>query len=207
MTLLDTRLPGLDVSRETQEKLDHLVALLAKWSPRINLVSRTTLEDSWTRHILDSAQVFSVPDVRSGLWADFGSGGGFPGLVVAILAQELAPGLKVTLVESDQRKSVFLRTALRETDVDAKVLSKRIEKVPPLQADVISARALADLTVLLSFAERHMSKSGRAVFLKGANWKKELEAARESWKFDCAERKSITDPNAVVLSIGALTHV
>ncbi|MBR9837601.1 MAG: 16S rRNA (guanine(527)-N(7))-methyltransferase RsmG [Rhodobacteraceae bacterium] len=207
MTLLDTRLPGLDVSRETQEKLDHLVALLAKWSPRINLVSRTTLEDSWTRHILDSAQVFSVPDVRSGLWADFGSGGGFPGLVVAILAQELAPGLKVTLVESDQRKSVFLRTALRETDVDAQVLSERIEKVPPLQADVISARALADLTVLLSYADRHMSRSGQAVFLKGANWKKELEAARESWKFDCAERKSITDPNAVVLSIGALTHV
>lgn len=207
MTVLDTRLPGLDVSRETQEKLDHLVALLAKWSPRINLVSRTTLEESWTRHILDSAQVFSVPDVRSGLWADFGSGGGFPGLVVAILAQELAPGLKVTLVESDQRKSVFLRTALRETDVEAQVLSERIEKVPPLQADVISARALADLTVLLSFADRHMSKTGRAVFLKGANWKKELEAARESWKFDCAERKSITNPNAVVLSIGALTHV
>lgn len=207
MTLLDTRLPGLNVSRETQEKLDHLVALLAKWSPRINLVSRTTLKDSWTRHILDSAQVFSVPDVRSGLWADFGSGGGFPGLVVAILAQELAPGLKVTLVESDRRKSVFLRTALRETDVDAQVLSERIEKVPPLQADVISARALADLTVLLSFADRHMSKTGRAVFLKGANWKKELKAARESWKFDCAERKSITDPNAVVLSIGALTHV
>lgn len=207
MTLLDTRLPGLDVSRETQGKLDHLVALLAKWSPRINLVSRTTLEDSWTRHILDSAQVFSVPEVHSGHWADFGSGGGFPGLVVAILAQELAPDLKVTLVESDQRKSVFLRTALRETKVDAQILNERIEKVSPLQADVISARALADLTVLLAFADRHMSKTGRAVFLKGANWKKELEAARESWKFDCAERKSITDPNAVVLSIGALTHV
>lgn len=207
MTLLDPRLPGLDVSRETQEKLDHLVALLAKWSPRINLVSRTTLEDSWTRHILDSAQVFSVPEVHSGHWADFGSGGGFPGLVVAILAQELAPDLKVTLVESDQRKCVFLRTALRETNVDAQILSERIEKVSPLQADVISARALADLTVLLAFADRHMSKTGRAAFLKGANWKKELEAARESWKFDCAERKSITDPNAVVLSIGALTHV
>ncbi|NVK62378.1 MAG: 16S rRNA (guanine(527)-N(7))-methyltransferase RsmG [Rhodobacteraceae bacterium] len=207
MTLLDPRLPGLDVSRETQEKLDHLVALLAKWSPRINLVSRTTLEDSWTRHILDSAQVFSVPEVHSGHWADFGSGGGFPGLVVAILAQELAPDLKVTLVESDQRKSVFLRTALRETKVDAQILNERIEKVSPLQADVISARALAELTVLLAFADRHMCETGRAVFLKGANWKKELEAARESWKFDCAERKSITDPNAVVLSIGALTHV
>ncbi|EEX12989.1 16S rRNA methyltransferase GidB [Citreicella sp. SE45] len=204
---MDTRLPGLDVSRETQEKLDHLVALLAKWSPRINLVSRTTLEDSWTRHILDSAQVFSVPEVQSGHWADFGSGGGFPGLVVAILAQDLAPDLKVTLVESDQRKCVFLRTALRETKVDAQILSERIEKILPLRADVISARALADLTVLLAFADRHMSKTGRAVFLKGANWKKELKAARELWKFDCAERKSITDPNAVVLSIGALTHV
>ncbi|MCR8549543.1 16S rRNA (guanine(527)-N(7))-methyltransferase RsmG [Salipiger sp. P9] len=207
MTLIDPRLPELDVSRETLDRLTHFVDLLEKWSPKINLVSRNTLSESWSRHIVDSAQVFQIPDRRSGRWADLGAGGGFPGLVVAILAQELAPDLEVVLVESDQRKGVFLRSVLRETGVSARVLVGRIEEIDPLNADVLSARALADLSTLMGFADRHLATTGQGVFLKGANWKKELDAARESWKFRCAQRTSITDPNAVVLTIGALTHV
>ncbi|MBN9886087.1 16S rRNA (guanine(527)-N(7))-methyltransferase RsmG [Salipiger abyssi] len=207
MTLLDSRLPDLDVSRETLDRLTHLSALLEKWSSKINLVSRATLEDLWTRHIVDSAQIFQSPRHHTGLWADLGSGGGFPGLVIAILAEELAPELDVTLVESDQRKAVFLRTALRETGVSGRVLVGRIEEIPPLKANILSARALADLPTLLSFTDRHLSPSGQALFLKGANWKKEVAAAGESWKFSCERRTSITDPNAVVLTIGALTHV
>ncbi|MGR3377478.1 16S rRNA (guanine(527)-N(7))-methyltransferase RsmG [Salipiger abyssi] len=207
MTLLDPRLPDLDVSRETLDRLSHLATLLEKWSPKINLVSRATLDDRWTRHIVDSAQIFQCPRHRGGLWADLGSGGGFPGLVVAILASELAPDLDVKLVESDQRKAVFLRTALRETETAGQVIVGRIEDIPPLRADILSARALADLSTLLSFAHRHLNPIGQALFLKGANWKKEIAAAEESWKFSCERRTSITDPNAVVLTIGALTHV
>lgn len=207
MSLLDARLPELNVSRETQERLHHFASMLEKWSPKINLVAKSTLSDGWNRHIIDSAQVFGLRKQDTGLWADLGAGGGFPGLVVAILAHELAPEMKVALVESDQRKAVFLRSVLRETGVSADVKVARIEQLAPLEADFLSARALADLPTLLSFSERHLAPTGLGVFLKGANWEKEVAAARESWKFDLAQRTSITDPNAVVLTIGELTHV
>lgn len=207
MTRLDDRLPELNVSRETQERLRHFASMLEKWSPRINLVAKSTLSDGWDRHIIDSAQVFDLRARESGLWADLGAGGGFPGLVVAILAHELAPDLSVALVESDQRKAVFLRSVLRETGVTADVKVARIEQLPPLNADILSARALADLPTLLGYAQRHLAPGGQGVFLKGANWEKEVAAARESWKFDLAQRTSVTDPNAVVLTIGELTHV
>ena len=207
MSVLDDRLPTLDVSRETLARLRKLSDLLNKWSPKINLVAKGTLEASWDRHVLDSAQVFDIPKQREGHWVDLGAGGGFPGLVVAILAHELAPEMKVALVESDQRKAVFLRSVLRETGVSGDVKVARIEQLAPLEASILSARALADLPTLLSFAERHLAPTGQGVFLKGANWEKEVAAARESWKFDLAQRTSITDPNAVVLTIGELTHV
>ncbi|MDO6586441.1 16S rRNA (guanine(527)-N(7))-methyltransferase RsmG [Salipiger sp. 1_MG-2023] len=200
-------LPGLDVSRETMQRLEVFQQLLMKWSPKINLVSNSTIQNSWDRHILDSAQLFMLFDQADGHWLDLGAGGGFPGLVIAILRAELAPQLKVTLVESDQRKCVFLRQVLRETGVVANVLAERIEALEPQNATVLSARALADLETLLGFAERHMAEDGTALFLKGVNWRKELTAARESWNFSCCHRRSVTDPNAVVLSIGALAHV
>ena len=115
------------VSRETLARLEAYAALVAKWNPKINLVSRKSLEDLWSRHILDSAQVFALagPAPR-GRWADLGSGGGFPGAVVAILAAGIGADLRVTLVESDQRKAAFLRTVSRETAVPFEVLSDRI---------------------------------------------------------------------------------
>ncbi|KAA8609858.1 16S rRNA methyltransferase [Salipiger aestuarii] len=199
--------PDLTVSRETTEKLSHLVDMLRKWSPKINLVAQSTLENAWTRHILDSVQAFDVVNPKTGHWVDFGSGGGFPGLVVAILAQECSPGVKVTLVESDQRKCVFLKAVLREVRTKADVLPARIESLDPLAATYVSARALAGLSTLLTYAKHHLSDDGVAVFLKGAEWKKEVATARESWNFTCNPRTSVTDPNAVVLTIGALTHV
>ncbi|MCA0962577.1 16S rRNA (guanine(527)-N(7))-methyltransferase RsmG [Salipiger bermudensis] len=207
MSLLDARLPGLDVSRETQERLHHFASMLEKWSPKINLVAKSTLADGWNRHIIDSAQVFELRNKDEGFWADLGAGGGFPGLVVAILAHELAPKLKVALVESDQRKAVFLRSVLRETGVSADVKVARIEQLAPLEADILSARALADLPKLLSFSKRHLAPDGQSVFLKGATWQDEVAEARKSWNFHVVQRTSITDPNAVVLTIGELTHV
>lgn len=197
----------LDVSRETMERLKCYCSMLGKWSPKINLVAKSTLEDPWTRHVADSAQVFQACEHKMGHWVDLGAGGGFPGLVVAILAEELAPNLNVTLVESDARKCVFLRSVLRETGIDATVLTDRIEKIDPLNADVVSARALADLSTLLAYAARHLDPSGIALFPKGASWQKEVTAARESWHFSLEKRKSLTEPNAVILSIGALAHV
>jgi 16S rRNA (guanine527-N7)-methyltransferase len=197
----------MDVSRETLDKLIRYAELLEKWNPAINLVSKSTLATLWSRHMLDSAQVFDLMPQGARHWADLGSGGGFPGLVVAIVAQEKAPDLRVTLVESDRRKATFLSTVLRETGVTAAVLAERIEAVPPLGADVLSARALAALPQLLAFAEMHLAKDGVALFPKGSAWKPELSDARKIWSFALEEQPSVTDPEAVILKIQGVSRV
>ena len=194
------------VSRETIEKLTLYADLLRRWNPKINLVSKSTLDDIWDRHFLDSAQLFDMAPA-AGSWADLGAGGGFPGAVVAILASELRPDLSVTLLEADQRKGVFLRTVLRETGSYGVVIARRIEQAKPLGADIVSARALAPLNKLLSFAHRHMAPSGTALFLKGANSRQEVDEALEHWRFDCETYPSKTDKEAVVLKIGEIERV
>ncbi len=196
---------GSSVSRETIERLETYVDLVHRWNPRINLVSRNSLKDIWTRHILDSVQVYQCAGAFK-TWVDLGSGGGFPGMVCAIMAIDTAPDAKFTLVESDQRKSAFLRSVARECRANCTVISKRIENVEPLQADVLSARALADLKVLLSFCDRHLGKTGIALLPKGASWKKELEAAREEWNFECEPITSLTEPQAVILRIKGVSR-
>ncbi|WP_284165253.1 16S rRNA (guanine(527)-N(7))-methyltransferase RsmG [Frigidibacter sp. SD6-1] len=195
-----------DVSRETSERLQAFQALVRKWNSAINLVSRSSLDQIWERHIVDSAQIFVLSDQKSGLWADLGSGGGFPGLIVAILAAERAPDLRVALVESDQRKAAFLATAVRALGLQAAVHAARIESLPALDADILSARALAPLTDLLAHAERHLAPPGTALFPKGANHAAELRQALESWRFSYQTHASATDPDAVIYSIRGLSR-
>jgi 16S rRNA (guanine527-N7)-methyltransferase len=200
--------PGLDnVSRETADRLILYERLVRQWTPRINLVSRASLDDLWTRHFADSAQLLALAPDDAKSWADLGSGGGFPGAVIAILAAEKMPRLSVTLVESDTRKATFLRTVFRETGVKATVRPGRIEEVESLGADVVSARALAPLDKLLVFVERHLAVGGKALLPKGAQWQKEVDIAQKSWTFSCEIHKSMTDPSAVILQIGDLSHV
>lgn len=196
-----------DVSRETLERLTAFEAILRKWNPAINLVARSTIDEIWRRHFHDSIQVFDLAPVGARHWVDFGSGGGFPGLVVAILAADERPDLKVTLVESDQRKAAFLSAASRELGVNTTVLAERVENVAPLQADVVSARALAPLGELLDMAERHLNADGIALFPKGASYESELARALEKWAFTDHKVASVTDPHAVVLSIGGIRRV
>ncbi|OIQ33177.1 MAG: 16S rRNA (guanine(527)-N(7))-methyltransferase RsmG [Alphaproteobacteria bacterium MedPE-SWcel] len=192
-----------DVSRETLERLEIFVETLRRWNPRINLVSKKSIEDLWSRHILDSIQVYyAAPPADK--WLDIGSGGGFPGLIAAIVARDLAPSTHVTLIESDQRKCAFLRSAARECGITVTVKSERVEAAEPEGASVMSARALTDLTNLLAYSERHLLKTGTSVFPKGVTWKKELESAQQQWRFDLEEIKSLTEPEAVILKIKGL---
>jgi 16S rRNA (guanine527-N7)-methyltransferase len=200
-------LPGVDVSRETAGRLADYAALLRAWNPKINLVSKQTLAELETRHFADSAQLLALAPPDATTWADLGSGGGFPGLVVAILATEARPALRVTLVESDQRKAVFLRTVAQRTGVPVTVLADRIEAVPPLGADVLSARALAPLTTLLDHADRHLAPSGTALFPKGATWRAEVDEALERWRFRCENLPSATSPDGAILRIGEIHRV
>ena len=196
----------LNVSRETKALLGDLEGLLTKWNSAVNLVSKSTIGLIWPRHILDSIQIFDH-GATANIWADLGSGGGFPGLVVAILAKEKAPHMQVVLVESDQRKAAFLRAASQALGLTTQVLSNRIESIAPLNADIVSARALAALPQLCSFAAHHLNAGGAAIFLKGKSVEIEIANARKDWKFSLESHVSITDPAAVILVLKELVHV
>lgn len=196
---------SFDVSRETIERLSQYVALVEKWNPRINLVSKNSLSEIWERHIVDSAQVFEF-GAYDGKWADIGSGGGFPGIVAAILAKDVAPACEFVLVESDLRKSAFLRTVVRETQLNAIVVGDRIEKIPSLEAKTLTARALAPLDTLLGFAKIHLAPDGKAIFPKGASFRTEIKKARENWNFELEEFQSTTDTEATILRVGAISN-
>ena len=194
-------LAGLDVSRETVARLEAFASLTAKWTPRINLIAKGTIDQIWERHIVDSAQIYHLAPEAFGKWVDLGSGGGFPGIVVAAVAREKQPEARFVLIESDQRKSTFLRTAARELDVNVTVLSTRIEDAPPQQADIVSARALASLQTLLPLIRRHLQPEGRALVHKGRQAGHEITEARADWSFALEDHPSITDPDARLLDI------
>lgn len=206
---MSSALPAdLNVSRETFERLEVLVALLRKWNKRINLVSKHSVDDVWQRHIADSIQIWPIAqalDTRK--WVDIGSGGGFPGLIIAACNSERDPTYKTTMIESDVRKCSFLRTALREMGVNGEVICQRIESAEPQKAGILSARALSELTSLLEFADLHLDPGGTAIFPKGVNWKKEVEIAQESWSFSYEAITSKTQEGAVILKIGEISRV
>lgn len=195
-----------DVSRETHEKLNTYCELLKKWNLKINLIAPSTISDIWQRHIQDSLQIAEHTLPKAGVWADLGSGGGLPGIVLAV-AFENTPA-KFTLIESDGRKSVFLRTVTRSLCLkNVTIINDRIEAVPPLNADFISARALSPLTGLMPHLSRHLGPTGQAWLMKGARWKAELESVKENWAFNYRAIPSKTESQAVILQIDGIYHV
>lgn len=197
----------LDVSRETCERLIKFHDLLLKWNSKINLVSRDSIAQAWSRHFLDSAQLLQYAPSTYYTWLDVGSGAGFPGAVASILAREERPRATFRLIESDRRKAAFLRAVARETGDSFVVLCERIENARPQSADVVSARALAPLNELLDVCERHLRPGGTALFLKGKSSESEIDAALENWRFRCEKYQSRTAAEAVVLKIGDIERV
>lgn len=197
----------LDVSRETLEKLEAFAALVLQWNRTINLISKASSGEIWQRHVLDSAQLMLhfPPDAKT--YVDIGSGGGFPGIVLAIIAAELMPGLQPTLVESDLRKTVFLNESSRKLGLAVNVLRDRAEAVPPLGTDIVTARALAPLGALCAHAERHLAPTGVALFLKGNSHAAEVAAAQQEWRFDLTTHPSKTDPDTALLALKGISHV
>ena len=171
-------------------------ALLEKWQAKINLVGPDTVPDLWRRHMLDSAQLSPlIPNGKKVV--DFGSGAGFPGLVLACLRDDL----DVHLIESDQRKCAFLREVKRATGCSVTIHNDRIEKVAPLEADVCTSRALASLDKLLSFAGIHSLSTGICLFLKGKRWADELTEAQKNWTMQAQNHPSRTDPAGMILEL------
>lgn len=181
---------------QAQPALEAYAALLARWNERINLVSPRDLPRLWERHIEDSAQLVPLIPPGTRRIADLGSGAGLPGLVLALLT-----GLETHLVERDQRKAAFLREAARVTAAPATVHAADAATLPSLAADLVTARALAPLPVLLSLAARHLAPGGICLFPKGAGVEAELTAARPAWTMRVERFPSRTDPAATILRL------
>ncbi|MFA5122846.1 16S rRNA (guanine(527)-N(7))-methyltransferase RsmG [Zavarzinia sp.] len=193
---------GFPVSRETLERLAAYADLLVKWQSKINLVGPATLPDLWQRHFLDSAQLYPLlPEKRPLRLVDLGSGAGFPGLVLAILGAG-----DVHLVESDQRKCAFLREAARITQTAVTIHALRIETLAPLEADVITARALAPLEKLLDWAAPHRTAHTIHLIPKGKEAEAELTQASRRFTLEVERHRSLTDPAATIFQIRVTDH-
>lgn len=192
------------VSRETQKRLETFEQEFLKWTARINLAAPSTLGNLWRRHILDSAQLFPLkPDATA--WLDVGSGGGFPGAVIAILLRERARA-SIDLVESNNKKAAFLRTVLARLDAPARVHACRIEDAPGrvAQPEIVTARALAPLPKLLGLTSSWLSAGAIGLFHKGRDYEAELAESNDAWCFDLIEHRSKVDPAGRILEISRL---
>ena len=194
------------VSHETIHRLEAFRSLLEHWQKTTNLVAPSTLPRVWSRHFADSAQLSALaPKAR--LWLDLGSGGGFPGLVVAILRSG-DPDFRMHLVESNQKKCAFLGHVARATKAPVDIHAMRIEEfaenAQSLRPDVVSARALAPLPRLLELAEPFLRDETRGLFLKGRQTDSEIEAAKAGWTFDVTCHPSLTADDARIVEIANL---
>lgn len=190
----------IDVSRETNEALDDFAQLLLKWNKSINLIAKSTISEVRERHIEDSVQIARHIQFKD-TWLDMGSGGGLPGIVLAIIAKGQGAKTVFTLVESDQRKCAFLRTAALQFGLNVTVVSERVENIQNFEADHISARALAPLTQLLAYSKPFFAKDTLAVFPKGQNHQAELLEARNHWTFEAELIESDTQASAAIMLI------
>jgi 16S rRNA (guanine527-N7)-methyltransferase len=188
------------VSRETLARLKAYADLLADWNTRHNLVAKSTLPDLWHRHLLDSAQLAPmIPDGARTL-ADLGSGAGFPGLVLAAMRPEIA----VTLHEATTKKCAFLQAAAERMGIKVAVRNARLEDLPPQPFDVITARALAPLPQLLTYAYPFTAPNSVCLFLKGQNVGSELTEAHKYWNMQVSQAPSQTEPSAAIVAVREL---
>ena len=188
------------VSRETLRRLTAFDDLLLDWSARHNLVARSTIEDRWERHYRDSAQLYALIPERAKTLFDLGSGAGFPGLVLAAMGE--ARGLDVTLVESIGKKAAFLQAALAAMPLsNVRVITQRVESIAITPPDVVTARALAQLPKLLSYAHEIATEKTVLILPKGQDVEGELTEAAKSWHMKVEKRPSVTSPGSTILVI------
>ncbi|MGF1461730.1 MAG: 16S rRNA (guanine(527)-N(7))-methyltransferase RsmG [Maricaulaceae bacterium] len=196
---------ALGVSRETLSDFETWRGLLARWNARINLMAPGEVDRFWRRHALDGAQIVDAMPDDALTWLDLGSGGGVPGLAIAFRLKT-RPGAEVHLVESNQKKVAFLRAVIRETGAPAVVHAQRIEDAIVPSPDVITARALAPLDKLLSYAHRFAVSHTQMAFLKGRSASDELTQARAHWHMSVETHPSRSNPDGVCLAIRGLRH-
>jgi 16S rRNA (guanine527-N7)-methyltransferase len=195
------------VSRETFDRLVVFEKMFQKWNRSINLVAQSTSGDVWQRHILDSAQLARIEPAAT-RWVDLGSGGGFPGLVMAFLLAE-RDGASIDLIESNRKKASFLQTVVGQFNLPARVVARRIDDSHALVStpQIVTARALASLSTLLDLSAPWLTSGARGLFHKGRDYRAEVQESVHRWSFDLVEHPSVTDASGVILELSNLRPV
>ena len=192
---------GFNVSRETQNNFCEYETLLSKWNKKINLVSKNSLVDIWERHFIDSGQIINHVDASGKRWVDVGAGAGFPGVVVALLLKDRKIDCDVILVEKNTKKVFFLLEVIRKLDLNVKVVNKNISSIEPLNADILTARAFSELKELIDVSHRHRKEEGVCLFLKGENYRSEIDKTLNYWFFDYDVVDSLTNSYGKIIRV------
>jgi len=196
-------LDKLNVSRETYLDFENFVTMILKKSKEINIISKKTAvkELIRERHIIDSAQAIDFIDLNNNTTSDIGSGGGFPGIVIAIMAKNLKKDMKFNLYEKSYHKSLFLKEVSRELKLDTEVIQSDIFKSTDLKSETIMARAFKPLPVVLELVYKNFASYKNLILFMGKNGQKILSETLKNWDFDYVEKKSLTSEDSFLLNI------
>ena len=198
-----SQIPKFNVSRETCNELESLIKMIQEKNREINIISTKTSEKEAIRHrhIIDSAQIIDFIDLNSNTTSDLGSGGGMPGLIVAILMKKLKNSMKIKLYEKSYHKCVFLREVSKKLRLNTEIIQKDIFEIKNIETGTIMSRAFKPMPVILDLVHKNFKKYKNLVLFMGESGRKILNDSLKNWNLDYEEKKSLTNENSFLLSI------
>ena len=198
-----SKIPNLDVSRETCNDLETLISMIREKNREINLISKKTSEKTTIRdrHILDSAQIIDIVDLNSNTTSDLGTGGGMPGLVIAVMMKKLKNKMKINLYEKSHHKCIFLKEVSKKLKLNTEIIQKDIFTVKNIETGTIMSRAFKPMPVILDLVNQNFNKYKNVIFFMGNRGRKILNDTLKEWNLDYDEKKSLTSDNSFILNI------
>ena len=198
-----SQIQKLDVSRETCNELESLISMIQKKNQEINIISRGMWEkdDIRHRHIIDSAQIIDFVDLNKNTTSDLGSGGGIPGLIIAILMKKLKKSMKIKLYEKSYHKCVFLKDVSKKLKLNTEIIQKDIFKIKNIETGTIMSRAFKPMPIILDLVQKNFVKYKNIILFMGKSGRKILNDTLKIWDLDYEEKKSLTSKNSFLLNI------
>ncbi len=198
-----SKISYLNVSRETCNELECLISLIQEKNKQINIISKKIKEKSAIRerHIIDSAQIVDFVDLNSNTTSDLGTGGGMPGLIVAIAMKKIKNSMKIHLYEKSHHKCVFLKEVSKKMNLNTEVIQKDIFKIKNIETGTIMSRAFKPMPVILNLINENFQKYKNIIFFMGTNGRKILSDVLKEWELDFEEKKSLTSDRSFILNI------
>ena len=198
-----SKIPNLNVSRETCNDLECLISMIQEKNKEINIISKKT-DEKWVireRHIIDSAQIVDFVDLNSNTTSDLGTGGGMPGLIVAIVMKKIKNTMKINLYEKSYNKCVFLKEVSKKLNLNTEIIHKDLFKVKNIETGTIMSRAFKPMPIILNLVNENFKKYKNIIFFMGKSGRKILNDVLKEWDLDYEEKKSLTNDGSFILNI------